>query len=82
VSGKRAKICQGNVRSDTWREAQIAALLCRGLTTSEIASKLFISRRTVEWHLENLYLKLGARTKRQAISRLAKASGGEDRGTL
>jgi DNA-binding CsgD family transcriptional regulator len=66
----------------SWREAQIAVLLCRGLTASEIAAKLFINRRTVEWHLENLYPKLGARTKQQAISQLSKASRGEDQGTL
>jgi DNA-binding NarL/FixJ family response regulator len=50
------------------REAQVAALLCCRLTTAEIASKLFVSARTVEWHLEQLYLKLDARNRREAIS--------------
>jgi DNA-binding CsgD family transcriptional regulator len=52
------------------REAQVAALLCLRLTTAEIASKLFLSVRTVEWYLEQLYLKLGVRNRREAISKL------------
>jgi DNA-binding CsgD family transcriptional regulator len=52
------------------REAQVAALLCLRLTTAEIASKLFLSVRTVEWHLEQLYLKLDARNRREAVSKM------------
>jgi DNA-binding CsgD family transcriptional regulator len=58
------------------REAQVAALLCRRLTTAEIAAKLFLSARTVEWHLEQLYLKLGAHNRREAISILNHFSNG------
>jgi DNA-binding CsgD family transcriptional regulator len=54
------------------REAQVAALLYSGLTASEIASKLFISVRTAEWHLEQLYSKLEVRSKREALSILAR----------
>jgi len=52
------------------REAQVATLLCRGLTAPEIASKLFLSVRTAEWHIEQLYMKIDARNKREAITRL------------
>ena len=52
------------------REVEIAALLCQGLTFSEIATCLFISRRTVETHIENLYKKLSVHDKRTAIERL------------
>jgi DNA-binding CsgD family transcriptional regulator len=52
------------------REAEVAILLCYGLTASEIASKLFISVRTVQTHLDHLYLKLDVRRKREAISLL------------
>jgi DNA-binding CsgD family transcriptional regulator len=52
------------------REAEVAVLLCRGLTASEIASKLFINVRTVQTHIDHLYLKLDVRSKREAISLL------------
>jgi len=45
------------------REAEIAALLCDGLSTGEIATRLFISRRTVEAHLAHIYDKLDVRTR-------------------
>jgi len=50
------------------REAEVAMLLCRGLTAGEIASKLFISVRTVQGHVARLYVKLNVRGKREAIS--------------
>jgi DNA-binding CsgD family transcriptional regulator len=53
------------------REAEVAALLCQGLTFSEIATYLFISRRTVEAHIGNLYDKLYVHDKKTAIDRLS-----------
>ena len=50
------------------REAEVAILLCRGLTAGEIASKLFISRRTVEAHIKHLYQKLDVRSKGEAVA--------------
>jgi predicted ATPase/DNA-binding CsgD family transcriptional regulator len=43
----------------TRREEEIAALVAQGLTNKEIASRLVISRRTVETHVENCLVKLG-----------------------
>ena len=45
----------------TRREQEILQLICEQYTSSEIAEKLFISRRTVEGHRNNLLLKLGCR---------------------
>jgi DNA-binding CsgD family transcriptional regulator len=52
------------------RECEIGHLLCRRLTASDIATRLFISVRTVESHIARLYSKLGVRSKREAIGRM------------
>ncbi|WP_299460485.1 response regulator transcription factor [uncultured Microscilla sp.] len=45
----------------TDREMEVLRLLCEQYTAQEIADKLFISRRTVEGHKDNLFVKTGAR---------------------
>ncbi|HLN52540.1 MAG TPA: response regulator [Lentimicrobium sp.] len=43
------------------RELEILTLVCKGLSTKEIADKLYISSRTVEKHRANLMTKIGAK---------------------
>ncbi len=43
----------------TPRESEVLQLIARGLSNSEIASELFISRHTVKNHVSNIYKKLG-----------------------
>jgi DNA-binding CsgD family transcriptional regulator len=45
----------------TAREREIGTLAAAGLASREIAQRLFLSRRTVENHLQNIYAKLGVR---------------------
>jgi DNA-binding CsgD family transcriptional regulator len=49
----------------TAQEAQIARLAREGYSNPEIGSRLFLSPRTVEWHMSRVFSKLGVRSRRQ-----------------
>ena len=51
------------------REYEVLELMSAGLSNQEIADKLFISLNTVKTHSANLYLKLDAKRRTQAIQR-------------
>jgi DNA-binding CsgD family transcriptional regulator len=55
----------------TRRELEIMLLVARGNTSRQIGEALFISPRTVEMHVQGSLLKLGCRTRAQAVRRLA-----------
>lgn len=53
----------------TPREREILAWVARGNTNPEIARILWVSPSTVRKHLENVYSKLGVRTRTAAVTR-------------
>lgn len=55
----------------TKREAEIAVLVCKGLTNGEIAEELCISEATVKRHLSNLFEKLHVNKREQLRGSIA-----------
>lgn len=70
LSTKRPSQKTGELSSLTWREQQVVDLVAEGRSNKEIASRLGISARTVEGHLNHVFAKLGV-TSRTALVRLA-----------
>jgi len=52
----------------TAREVQVAHLAMRQFSTRAIAGELGISERTVKFHVANIFLKTGARNRRQLVT--------------
>ncbi|MGZ4452506.1 MAG: AAA family ATPase [Nocardioides sp.] len=55
----------------TPQEAQIARMAVAGRTNPEIAAVMFLSPRTVEWHLRKIYAKLAITSRRELAGALA-----------
>jgi len=52
------------------RENQIVDYLCKGATYRMIADKLFVTTSTVNFHIQNIYLKLDVNSKSEALTKL------------
>lgn len=78
ASGERARRRDPSTLDDlTPQEFQIARLLAGGMTTREAAAAVFLSPKTVEYHLRNAYRKLGIRSREALAEALEAGSAGE-----
>lgn len=57
----------------TPQEAQIAELVAQGLTNREVAAQLFLSPKTIEYHLRSIFRKAGVRSRVELARRAAAA---------
>src|SRR5262249_1391584 len=60
----------GSLRALTPRELQVALTVAKGVTNREAAAALFLSEKTVEFHLGNAYRKLGLRSRNELVRRV------------
>jgi DNA-binding CsgD family transcriptional regulator len=56
----------------TPQELQIALLLAEGRTTREAAAAMFLSPKTIEYHLRSVYRKLGVRSRSELSESMAR----------
>jgi len=63
AAGLRRQVRRSRPADLTERQLEVLRLVSRGLSNTEIAERLVLSRRTVEHHVQDIYVKIGAATR-------------------
>jgi HD-GYP domain-containing protein (c-di-GMP phosphodiesterase class II) len=63
AAGLRRAVRRSRPANLTERQVEVLRLVSRGLSNAEIADRLLLSRRTVEHHVQDIYLKIGVSTR-------------------
>jgi DNA-binding CsgD family transcriptional regulator len=75
ATGEKVRRRRPETRDElTAQEMQIAQLACSGHSNPEIGAQLFLSPRTVEWHLRKVFGKLGISSRRELDAALPDAA--------
>jgi DNA-binding NarL/FixJ family response regulator len=79
ASGQTARRREPSTREDlTQQELQIARLVAQGLSNREVAAHLFLSPRTIDFHLRNVFRKLGVTPRMQLAQLDLLRTGGDE----
>ncbi len=62
----------------TAQELRVAQLVASGMSNREVAAQLYLSPKTVEFHLANAFTKVGVRTRHELTARILAAAGSPD----
>jgi DNA-binding CsgD family transcriptional regulator len=68
---RKTRLLLSGVESLTPSERRVADIAARGLTTRQIAESLFVTPKTVEFHLRHIYQKLDIGSRSELTARLA-----------
>jgi DNA-binding CsgD family transcriptional regulator len=77
ATGERVRPIKGSAAEHlTAQELQVALIVAEGATNREAAAQLFLSPKTIEFHLSHIFRKLGLRSRTELARRFAKGSAG------